>query len=242
MKLKVKVAIAFGLSACCFPVAPKVSASNPASVAPTDGGFSMPRAQVRRLGLEKFMEVYSKGHSSTVGQMQGYGFYTRSRRADNNQSAQGLTLNRRRQVNALRDALAQLGDAAWDMTETKNGGGTMYGVLASSAYATREDAIATLIAALRQPQRSGAARLQVRSLFANTKRTLAHLKNMRVEADGSNLNADAQRDFNSSWNKAQAATTRLQQLVAGLPDNAARTVARRAFNELNNPVKNDEQE
>lgn len=242
MKPFIVFSLAWSLS--CFPASPEAFAapSNPVSVAATDGGFSMPRAQVRRLGVDKFMEVYSKGHGSTVGEMQGYDYYTRSRRADNDQSARVLSARHRQQIGAVRDALSQLGDAAWAMTEIENGGGSMWRVAASSVYATREDALAKLISALKQPRHSAAARLQRRTLFAKMRKQLAQLQTRRVESYDAPYAADAQRNFNASWKKAQTASTQLQQLVAHLPDNAAQQVAQRAFDELNNPLKDSAQD
>lgn len=239
--MRLKVAIALSLSVACFQAAPEAFAapSKSVSVAATDGGFSMPRAQVRHLGVDKFMEIYSKGRSSTVGEMQGYDYYTRSRRADNDQSARVLSAKHRQQIGAVRDALSQLGDASWAMTEIENGGGTMWRVAASSAYATREDALAKLISALKQTRHSAAARRQRRALFAKMRKQLAQLQTRRVEADDPSLTVDAQRNFNVSRKKAQTASITLQKLVAQLPDNAAQQVAQRAFDELNNPIKDD---
>lgn len=225
--------------------APKVvmsKAVSPAQSSASTEPFSMPQAQVVRWGLGKFMEVYSQRtrNYSTQGQMQGYDFYTRCKQADNNQRAVVLSSKHRHLIALIRRELEELGNASWSMTETESGGGTMWRLAASSAYASREDALSKLIVALKNPRSSRAARHQTRLWFAKTQDDLKLFRRAEIESNGMQTQAEAQRAFDVCWKLAKVATTKLQRLAARLPDNAAQVVAQRGFDEIDNAQQDEE--
>ncbi len=227
--------VLLGLSLLCFQVA-QAAPKAPKAVEPTESGFSMPVAQVVRLGQNKFIEIYSaKTHAeSTQGQMAGYSYYAQSKQIDNDAHARFLSAARRQQIVSIRDDLGQLGDAAWSMTEIQAGGGTMWKLMSVGAYADREDEMAGIIAAMKQPRQNAYARRRASILLARTQHELAQLKNAHIKSYDGGSTVDAQRSFKMSWNEAQTATSQLRNLAAALPDNTAREVAQRAFVEMDN--------
>lgn len=209
---------------------PRVSHSAP------DVVFSMPQAQVVRLGEDKFMEVYSSRTKdySTQGQMRGYDFYTRCKQADNDRRAANLNSKRRHQIALVRDALEQLGNSCWSMTEIEAGGGTMWRLASSSAYASREDAMGKLVDALQNPRRSKSLRRKTRVTMNKMQNELTMFRRAEIESNGVQSKTEAQKSFRVSFKAAQAATSKLKTLLAQLPDGAAQVVAQRAFDEVHN--------
>src|SRR5688500_8105293 len=75
----------------------------------------MPCDEVVKLGLDKFMDVYGEKTNdfSTYGMKQGFGYYVGCKRAANNEHANNLPLERRQQVDVIRDTLTDIGSASW---------------------------------------------------------------------------------------------------------------------------------
>jgi hypothetical protein len=69
--------------------------------------FKMPCRDVLKLGLEEFMNAYGEKTQdySTYGQKQAYSYYVECKRPANDNRAQRLSEWRRKQVDAVRDAL-----------------------------------------------------------------------------------------------------------------------------------------
>ena len=201
--------------------------------------FKMPCAQVVKLGLDKFTEVYGEKTQdySTYGMKQALGYYVDCRRPANDAEAQRLPEGRRRQVYAVREHLAKLGNAAWDMAYIEAGGGTMYGLLSVSAYAAREDFMTTLIKALaqaEQQQRSRpVARRRANQSMARARRLLARWSRVPKMKDYSwDSPEEMRRQYLNSVGAAREAVAQLQLLVGELPDAAAERVAKRMADEL----------
>jgi hypothetical protein len=198
--------------------------------------FKMPCGQVLKLGLDKFMDVYGEkaGDYSTYGMKQGFGYYADCKRADNDAHARALTAERRRQADAVREALSKLGNAAWTMQYVAAGGGTMYALASVGAYATREDYMATIIAALvrterKQPllrRRADASLRQAQVMMSRLSRT------PKLEFIGKDELANERKLYQDSVKEARAAIAQLQTLVAALPDAAAERTAKRIVDEL----------
>jgi hypothetical protein len=112
--------------------------------------FKMPCDEVVKLGLDKFMDVYGEKTNdfSTYGMKQGFGYYVGCKRAANTDHAKNLPLERRQQVDVIRDTLTDIGSASWGNAYIESGGGTIFGVASASAFAVREDLMASVIAAM----------------------------------------------------------------------------------------------
>lgn len=198
--------------------------------------FKLPCGQALKLGLDKFMDVYGEktGDYSTYGMKQGFGYYADCKRADNDAHARALTTERRRQADAVREALMKLGNAAWTMQYVAAGGGTMYALASVGAYATREDYMATIIAALvkterRQPllrRRADASLRQAQVMLSRLSRT------PKLEFTGKDELANERKLYQDSVKEARAAIAQLQTLIAALPDAAAERTAKRIVDEL----------
>ncbi|HEX8709096.1 MAG TPA: hypothetical protein VF723_12695 [Pyrinomonadaceae bacterium] len=199
--------------------------------------FKMPCQEVLKLGLDKFADVYGEraGGYSTAGQKQAFAYYVDCRRPANDRLARSLPEARRRQVNAIRDELAKMGNASWEMIYTQEGGGTMYAVAASGAYATREDFIGTLIESLRLPdQAQPRARRRANASLLKVQRLLLSRARTKIEGTGFASAAEQRRQYLGQLREARAAAARLQQLVRNLPDAAAARVAARMADEVRN--------
>src|SRR4028118_1677863 len=123
--------------------------------------FNMPCAQVLKLGLEKFMNVYDEktGDSSTMGMNNAARYYSRCKRENNDARVKRLRVRQRQQTGVIRAALNDLGNACSLMRGIRAGGGTMYGMLGTFAEIGREDFLGTVIDVLaRPPRRSRTAR------------------------------------------------------------------------------------
>ncbi|HEX8235639.1 MAG TPA: hypothetical protein VF600_06750 [Abditibacteriaceae bacterium] len=192
--------------------------------------FKMPCAQVLRLGFDKFMHEYSERTNdySTAGQKQGYRIYTECKRADNDRRLKALPPTRRTQLASIRLNLARLEDACWGMQEIAAGGGTMWGQLAAAATATREDLIASLIAAVMRKQiQQPAARLKATGFLNSAQKRLAALKKAPEQDFGLLSLHEQKKVYTQFWNETHSALLQLQKLTPVLPDLAAQQLAQR---------------
>ncbi|MBV9957376.1 MAG: hypothetical protein JO360_03110 [Acidobacteria bacterium] len=212
---------------CCAPLAAAQNEDQPE--------FKMPCAQVLKLGLNEFMDVYGEKTAdySTLGMKQGFSYYADCKRPANDELAQHLSPERRKQADAVRDELQKMGNAAWDLAYISAGGGTMYALLKVGAYATREDSMTKLITALGNERAQPAARRRVAASLAKARRLLVHWAHMpKIEVYGEESLAEMQQQYRDEVKEAQAAFDRLQALIRVLPDAAAELVAKQAAEEL----------
>ncbi len=203
--------------------------------------FKMPCAQVLKLGLDKFTDVYGEQTQdySTYGMKQAYGYYVDCKRPANDAEERRLPVGRRKQVYAVREHLAKLGKAAWNMVYIEAGGGTMYGLLSVSAYAAREDFMTTFIKALAQGESSQpAARRRASQSVAKAKRLLARWSRVPNMKDSSwDSPAEVRKQYLDSLKEAREAIAQLQLIVGELPDVAAERAAKRMADEIDAGVE-----
>jgi hypothetical protein len=198
--------------------------------------FKMPCAQVLKLGLNKFMEVYGEktGDESTYGMKQGFAYYVDCKRPFNDTRAGRLVEDRRKHVNAVRDELQKIGNAAWTLAYIEAGGGTMYGLASVSAYADREDFMTTFIAALAvagKPQ--PAARRRANASIAETKRLLDQFsRTPELDVYEGDQRTEQLKQHRETVKEAKDAAARLESIIRLLPDVAAEHAARRMAEEL----------
>lgn len=198
--------------------------------------FKMPCAQVLRLGLNKFMNVYGKQTNdfSNYGMKEGFGYYADCKRADNDAHARRLTDEQRKQADEIRESLTKLGNAAWTMRYIAEGGGTMWSLASVGAYAEREDYMAVIIAALAQPDKKQP--VQRRRAAASIKRAQALLarwsRTPKLEFAGKDELAEQRKLYQDSVKELREALAQLQSFVTALPDNAAERTAKRTADEL----------
>lgn len=198
--------------------------------------LKMPCTEVLKLGLDSFMDVYGEKTQdySTLGQKQALSYYVDCKRPVNDAEAERLGPAKLKQVNAVRDDLAKLGEAVWNMRYIKEGGGTMWGLASVGAYAEREDFMTTLIAALALPEKKDAgARRRANANLAKAQRLLARWsRTPNIEVFGGDSVAVQKKLYQSSVGEAQEAVAALQALIRTLPDMAAECAARRMADEL----------
>jgi hypothetical protein len=198
--------------------------------------FKMPCAEVVKLGLEKFTDVYGEKTQdySTYGMKQGLAYYAECKRPANDARVSSLTEAERTQVNSVRDELQKLGNATWDMAYISAGGGTMYGLASVSAYADREDFMASVISALSQPRRSQpAARRRANAQLARARRLLVRWSRVpKMESYSWDSPQAIRNQYRTSFKEAREAVDKLTLLVRDLPDVAAERVAKRTADEM----------
>lgn len=189
-----------------------------------------------KLGLEKFTDLYGEKTQdySTYGMKEALGRYAECKRPANDARAASLSEADRKLVNSIRDELQKLGNATWDMAYISAGGGTMYGLASVSAYADREDFMATVISALSQARRSQpAARRRANAQLAKARRLLARWSHVPKMEDYSWDSPQTMRSqYRTSFKEAREAVEKLTLLVRDLPDVAGERVAKRAADEM----------
>ena len=197
--------------------------------------FKMPCAEVLKLGLDKFVDVYGEQTQdySTYGMKQAYAYYVDCKRPANDAQARRLTEARRKQSEAARDQLSKLGNAVWNMVYIEAGGGTMWGLMSVSAYGAREDFMTTLITALAQEKSQPAALRRANASLAKSKRLLTRFSRVpKMDKYGWDNPAEMRKSYLESFREAQAAFVQLEKLVREMPDVAAERAARRVLEEL----------
>jgi hypothetical protein len=223
--MTMKISVLVVVTSLCVALCHTVRAEDAAT-------FKMPCAQVVRLGFNKFMHEYSERTNdySTAGQKQGYEIYTECKRADNNRRIKALPPTRRTQLASIRLNLARLEDACWGMQEIAAGGGTMWGQLAAAATATREDLIASLIAAVMHKQKQQpAARRKATGLLNSARTRLAALKKAPEQDFGLLSPQEQKKVYTQFWNETNSALLQLQKLTPALPDLATQQLAQRVY-------------
>lgn len=196
--------------------------------------FKMSCDEVVKLGLDKFMDVYGEKTNdfSTYGMKQGFGYYVACKRAANNDQASKLPVERRQQVNVIRDSLTVIGSASWGNAYIESGGGTIYGVASAGAFAVREDLMASVIAAmaLRSDVR---ARRRATLALRRAHRALPVVTQAGVlEHWDEASRAEQSRRYRDNVHTIRNNFTRLEALIRLLPDQAADIVAHRLEAEI----------
>lgn len=205
-----------------------------ASAAQDQPEFKMPCADVVKLGLDKFVDVYGENTQdySTYGQKQAYSYYVDCKRPANDERARKLSESRRKQVDAVREALNEIGNASWSNTYILAGGGTMYSLASVGAYAVREDVIASLIASIGLPN-DGRARRRANAAIRRARRALPDAARMPViEYWDETSRPEQMKTYRSNVDKIRKGFIELEAIIRLLPDRAADLVARRMENEL----------
>lgn len=196
--------------------------------------FKMPCAEVVKLGLDKFINVFSEKTQdySNYGQKQAYSYYVDCKRPANDERARQLPETRRQQVNAVRDALNEIGDASWSNAYLIAGGGTMYSLASVSAYAVREDVLAALIMAITFNHDSRSRR-RANAAIRRARRALPSATRMPVLKHWD----EASRPEHTAHYRTNVETirkgfTQLEAIIRVLPDQAADLIAHRVEDEL----------
>jgi hypothetical protein len=199
--------------------------------------FKMPCQEVLKLGLNKFADVYGEKTKdlSTYGMKQALAYYVDCKRPANDRQARRLPEARRQQVDAVRDQLSKLGNAVWDIAYVEAGGGTMYGLASVSAYADREDFMATFISALAASEKpQPAARRRANQSVAKAGRLMARWpRTPKVEVyEGGPSRAEQLKLYRGFVKDAKDAVAQLQIIIGTLPDVAAERAAKRMADEI----------
>jgi hypothetical protein len=196
--------------------------------------FKMPCPDVLKLGLDKFVNAYGEKTQdySTYGQKQAYSYYVDCKRPANDKRAQQLSESRRKQVDAVREALNKFGNASWSNAYILAGGGTMYSLASVSAYAVREDVVATLITAMTS-HNDRRARRRANAAIRRARRALPDVSKMPVLEYWDETSRPEQIDaYRRNTAKIRKAFTELEAILHLLPDRAADLVAHRMEDEL----------
>ncbi len=195
--------------------------------------FNMPCAEVVRLGLEKFVDVYGEKTQdySSYGQKQAFSYYVDCKRPLNDERARELPQARRQQVDAVRNGLSEIGNASWSNAYILAGGGTMYSLASVSAYAVREDVISSLITALQVPK-DRRARRRANAAIARTRRALPDSRMPVLEHWNEADRPQQIKTYQSNTAKIRKAFAELEPIIRVLPDSAADLVAHRMEDEL----------
>jgi hypothetical protein len=190
--------------------------------------WKMPCDQVVRMGFDKYFQAYQNATKdySTAGQKDACYRYTRCRHEANRKLMATLPTVRRQRLNAAQYQLTQFEDALWAMTELRAGGGTMYGLFAANAQATREDWLALAIAATKRAQRSPSFRAQANRNWAKSQSQLKSWRQIPA-TDSPSAIPDMPRLYRQNLQQANEAVTRLRLLSAQLPDEVAALLTQR---------------
>ena len=200
----------------------------------------MPCAQVVRLGLDKFADVYGDKTQdfSTYGQKQAFSYYVDCKRPANDRLAAALSPAARKQVNDVRESLQAIGNAAWANAYTTAGGGTIYALASVGAYAVREDFMTSLIAAMRNPKAQPAARRRAKAALQKARRLLPSQSDVPTLEHWEPGDREAQQKlFKENVIEMTNAFANIERIVPMLPDRAAELLARRAADELDAGVE-----
>jgi hypothetical protein len=192
--------------------------------------FKMPCPEVLKLGLNKFMDVYGEKTDdySTYGQKQAFSYYVDCKRPENDRRAEQLSETRRKDLDAIRNQLNQLGNASWSNAYVAAGGGTMYGLASVGAYAEREDFMTRLISALSPSEkRQPLARRRANTAVVRARRALpsvARIPNLDVWDDESR--PEQVKNYRGNVKEIRDAFAQLVTIIGLLPDAAAELVAK----------------
>jgi hypothetical protein len=187
-----------------------------------------------KLGLDKFINAYSEKTQdySNFGQKQAYSYYVDCKRPVNDERARELSETRRQQVNAVRDALNEIGNASWSNAYLLAGGGTLYSLASVSAFAVREDVIASLITAMTL-DRDSRARRRANAAIRRARRALPSASQAPVlEHWDEASRPDHTAQYRSNVETIRKGFTQLEAIIRVLPDRAADLIAHRMEDEL----------
>jgi hypothetical protein len=201
--------------------------------------FKMPCAEVVKLGLDKFMDVYGEKTQdySTYGQKQGFSYYVDCKRAANDERARNLSPVQREQVDAIRDLLQEIGNASWGNIYIEAGGGTMYGLASVGAYAVREDVMASIIARMATPK-DGRARRRANLALRRARRALPSISRaVELEHWDEASRADQLKAYRGNVNAIRNGFTKLEAIIRLLPDRAADIAAHRLEDEVSEDLE-----
>lgn len=193
--------------------------------------FKMPCQEALKLGLDKFIDVYGEKTQdySTFGQKQAFGYWANCKQQANDAFAtKSLTEDKRKQVSAAREEFNKFGSALWNLRYLEEGGGTMWGLISVSAYASRENYMESFIKTLSLPDRkSPRARQNVNANLARIQRWLAN-GDRQPYTDGSEPEDVAQRKqgYQEAIKETQDALAKLRALLDELPDAVASHLAK----------------
>ena len=215
--------------------------------------FKMPCAQVLKLGLDKFTNLYGEKTQdySTVGQKMGFEYWVNCKRPANDALAEKLLSStyklgayeaKRIQIDDAREWVNKFGSALWGLKYLEAGGGTMWGLISVGAYAERENFMETLIRALALPERrSPRARRNVNASLAKIHRWLAS-KDRQPFTEGSEPEDVAQRkqSYQESMKETQDALAKLRDILNDLPDAAAERLATKMASEAKNALEDSQ--
>ena len=194
----------------------------------------MPCDEVVKLGLDKFMEVYGEKTNdfSTYGMKQGFGYYVGCKRAANDNHTNNLPVERRNQVNLIRDSLTNIGSASWGNAYIESGGGTIFGVASASAYAVREDLMESVIAAMSMKS-DERARRRAKLALGRARRALPRVSQaVDLEHWDEASRAEQLNRYRDNVNAIRNGFTKLEEMIRLLPDRAADIVAHRLEAEI----------
>lgn len=196
--------------------------------------FKMPCPDVLTLGLEKFVNAYGEKTQdfSTYGMKQAYGYYVDCKRPANDLSARQLPELRRKQADAVREALKEIGNGSWANAYILAGGGTMYSLASVSAYAVREEVMSALIRAMTS-RGDGRARRRANAATGRARRLLPDASRMPVLEYWDEASRPEQiTAYRANVGNIRKAFNELEAIIQLLPDRAADLVAHRMEDEL----------
>ena len=201
--------------------------------------FKMPCAEVVKLGLDKFMDVYGEKTNdySTYGQKQGFGYYVDCRRAANDERADKLPPKSRERVDVVRSTLQEIGNASWGNTYIEAGGGTMYGLASVGAYAVREDVMARLIATMAMPK-DGRARRRANLALRRARRALPGVADkVELQHWEESSRPDQLKTYRHNVDVIRNGFAKLEAIIKLLPDRAADIAAHRLEEEISSDLE-----
>lgn len=177
------------------------------------------------MGLEQFMALYQKKakDESEAGQDHAAMAYEKIKQADNDEKATALTESQRQQVAGARDLLKTISSASCEAEMARNGGGTMYAHMSTREGAAIEDDLGKLIDVLSRNGADAQARAEAKSQM---KAIHAELQVMQAYVPGPDENYVHFNGYQAAVKTLSGAVTKLDPLVAGLPDRAAGALAR----------------
>lgn len=203
----------------------------------------MPCQQALKFGLDKFIDIYGEKTQdySTFGQKQAFGYWANCKRLANDALAtERLTDEKRAQVNTAREEFNKFGSALWSLRYLEEGGGTMWGLISVSAYASRENFMESFIRTLAIPDRkSPRARQKVSANLAKIQRSLVNGNNRKPFTEGVEPEDVAQRQqgYQEAIKETQDALAKLRGLLSQLPDAAASRLAAEMASETKNALE-----
>lgn len=204
--------------------------------------FKMPCQEVLKLGLDKFIEVYGEKTQdySSAGQKAAFAYYVDCKRPANDALAASLSEERRKQVEATREELNKFGGALWNLRYFEAGGGTMWGLIASGAYAERENFMEAFVKTLTMPgKKSPRARRNVKASLARIQRWLSNSdRKAFTEYSEPDEIAERKKLYQETIKETQDALAKLSDILQTLPDAAARHLATQMASEAKNALAN----